>query len=83
MQKKSAMKNLIRLVGVVVVIGAAYYWISNIKPGPRYIQEAGMFMIPAGSQWTDDEIKAAVGRLLRERQLRVELAQLLEQNAGK
>jgi hypothetical protein len=60
-----------------------WLWITNIKPGPKYIEGAGIFMIPATPEWTDEEIKAATDRLVRERQLRTELAQLLEQNAGK
>jgi len=83
MEKKNAVKRFLRMIGVAIVIGAIYTWVANITPGPKYIEEAGVFFIPATSEWSDADIYAATTRLVHERRLRIELAQLLEQNAGK
>lgn len=78
-----AKKMLWRLGFLGLIAFGVYGCVSSWRTGPAYIESAGVFFIPATPENSDAAIKAAVDRLIRERQLRAELAQLLEQNAGK
>ncbi len=75
-----SLKSLTRLGMLILVFTSLYLWFSKMEAKPAYIERAGIFMIPADNSWTDADVKSALDRLIRERQLRVELAQLLEEN---